>query len=180
MRMNGNDIKKYPKCTKLLQGLEKDLMKQPKVLKAWLDACTADVQRQDPKVAKRIALTQALKWNAGPMIDVRPGMIKIPGSDGDMACGYQPPFDSGKNFLWITSFWFDGFEYCLMDYECKKNAHRLTTTVLHESVHWVRQEARAYDDVEDKDAGDMFEKWAFGKSVCTNDDVLEAMLSIRR
>ena len=179
MRMTDDDVKKYPKGAQLLKGLEKDLLKQPKILNAWLKACMDYPKDQSEAAARGIALNQALKWGLGPTIDIRPGLIKIPGQDA-YACGYQPPFSSGRNYLWITSIWFHAYEFSLADTDRKNNAKRLTTTVLHESVHWVREHAGAFNDIDAQDAGGVFEDLAFGEKACTQEAIFDALASTPR
>src|SRR5262245_12330727 len=139
MFMSQDQMETWPRCTKLLQNLETRVQADKPLLNAWLKACMSEVQRENPKVARKIALEKALRWATGPRVQVREGLIKIPGTDAaDGACGYQPAFMGPGNILLITSVWFDAYEYCVTEPDRKKNAHRLTTTVLHEAVHWVR------------------------------------------
>jgi hypothetical protein len=184
MIMSNDLMATYPRGTKLLQNLESSLKADKPVFDAWLKACMSEVQRKSPKVARKIALEKALRWASGPAIVVREGLITIKGTAAEHgACGFQPAFMGPGHILLITSVWFDAYEYCLTDSDRKKNARRLTTTVLHEAVHWVRQEAEAYDDIEDddhipQDAGSMFERWAFGKMNCNLEEITDALASI--
>jgi Metallopeptidase toxin 3 len=188
MWMHSGDATHYPKCVKLLQTLPVRLNKT-KVLDAFLTACSAGAPR--PALAKSIALTRALKWGAGPAVLVQGGMLTVPTGGGETgeACGYTSTFDKvfdrkAQSKILITSFWFDGVEFGVTDQA--KNEHRLTTTFLHEAVHWVREEAGAPDDVEisfrepPKEAGHYFEELAFGTSnVCTDAEIWDAILSRR-
>jgi hypothetical protein len=188
MFMSREDLNNYPKCAKLLAALAGTVRGQPKVFNAFLDACTADDQTQPAKVAKTLALTKALPWGPGPRIDVT---VDIKATDSGKiveACGYQVPFKlKGRpDIIQITSAWFDAVEFGIVD--TQKNTGRLTRTLLHELVHWVRQEAGASDDVQiggsykgrAMEAGHYFEQNAFGTpNVCTTDNVLDALLSRR-
>lgn len=186
MFMDPIDMKIYPKSTKLLQTLGTTLKKDTKVLDAFLQACTADDQSKPPTVAKKIAIEQALRWSTGPRVDVHQGFVRAT-ADGKVvdACGYQPPFGSAM-LLIITSIWFDAYEFGT-DVDRPRNAHRLTRTVLHEAVHWVRQQAHASDQIligggykgHYEEAGHVFEEWAYGSTnICTEDQLLDAMASI--
>ena len=185
MFMDPTDMKVYPKSTRLLQTLGTAL--DAKIRDAFLEACMADDQFQNPpKVAKRIALEQALRWSAGPRVHVHEGFVRAT-ADGEVidACGYQPPFGSAM-LLIITDIWFDAFEFGT-DVDRPRNAHRLTRTVLHEAVHWVRQKAGASDQIligggykgSYEEAGHVFEKWAYGDSnICTEAQLFDALASI--
>jgi hypothetical protein len=180
--MDPTDMKRYPKGALLLRSLETTLKGKPKVRDAFLRACTEDDQTQPTKVAEDIALKKALRWAVGPRVDVHEGMIKATESGKVVdACGFQSPFGSGQ-LLIITSFFFDAHEFGI-DEERGKNASRLTRTVLHEAVHWVRQEARASDEIavggfkgSYKEAGHVFEEWAYGTAnICTDEELFDAM-----
>ena len=117
-------------------------------------------------------------------------MLNVPTCGGGFgsACGYHSSFDKAfnskaKSKIMITSFWFDRVEYGSMA-DLPKNEHRLTTTFLHEAVHWVREEAGAPDEIDisykepPKEAGRYFEELAFDISnVCTEPDIWDSMLS---
>lgn len=187
MWMHPDYVRDYPKCVKLLQTLPVTL-KKTKILEAFLTACSADAPK--PATAKQIALTKALKWGAGPAVIVHDGLLTVPTGDGEIghACGYHSSFDAAFNpkapsKILITSFWFDGVEHGSAA-DLPKNEHRLTTTFLHEAVHWVRQEAGARDEIElsfrepPREAGHYFEELAFGTSnVCTKAAIWDAILS---
>lgn len=189
MWMHPDFVSQYPTCVKLLKTLPIKLTKT-KILDAFLTACSAGAPK--PAAARTIALTQALKWGAGPSIVVKDGLLTVPTGGGEIghACGYHSSFDKAfnpkaKSKILITSFWFDGVELGAMA-DRPKNEHRLTTTFLHEAVHWVREEAGAPDEIDlsykepPKEAGHYFEELAFGVSnVCTNDEIWDLMLSRR-
>src|SRR5215211_3211403 len=188
MFMSREDLKKYPKCAKLLGALAGTLPGQAKVFNAFLDACMADDQTQSTKVARTMALTKALPWGPGPRIDVTVDVRATDSGQIVEACGYQVPFKlKGRpDIIQITSVWFDAVEFGVVD--TQKNAGRLTRTLLHELVHWVRQEAGASDEVQigghykgrTMEAGHFFEQNAFGSpNVCTSDELLDAVLSRR-
>ncbi len=140
----------------------------------------ADVQRKDPAVAKRIALTQALPWAAGPRVE----LTNIELTQG--ACGLTlPPFNGVlTHAVAAYSVFFVAFEFAGNAADQRNNASRLTTTVLHEAVHWVRQWANATMKILDDDgnlveAGEFFERLAFGGTQgCTRHDVEDALESI--
>jgi len=189
MWMHPDYVKKYPSCVTLLQNLPVTL-KRTKILDAFLTACMAGAPK--PAVAKTIALTKALQWGAGPAIVVHEGLLTVPTGGGEVghACGYTSSFDKAFNpkartKILITSIWFDGVQFGSV-VDLPRNERRLTTTFLHEAVHWVREEAGAPDDIDltykepPKEAGHYFEELAFGTSnVCTKDEIWDAVLSLR-
>jgi hypothetical protein len=181
MFINSTDIQIYPKSAKLLHGLETTL--DPKIRKAFFEACLAPDQNKPPAVAKRLA-QEALRAKAGPRVDVAQGMVRATAL-GEVVdgCGYHPPFGAAKVLI-ITSFWFDAYEFGI---DRQKAAERLIRTVLHEAVHWVRHHAQASDDVifgghykgTYEEAGHAFEQMAYGDAnVCTDAQLLDAMTSI--
>jgi hypothetical protein len=183
MFFHPDDIKIYPKCAKLLQTLDATLSK--KVRDAFVSACTADDQFKPLKEAKRLA-DQALKWGSLPRVDVHEGFVRAT-ADGQVidACGYQPPFGTA-NLLIITSIWFDAHEFGT-EVDRPRNAHRLTRTVLHEAVHWVRHHVGASDQIliggaykgSYEEAGHVFERWAFGDdNICKESELFDALASI--
>jgi hypothetical protein len=185
MFLDAADMKQFPKCTQVLQHLEVTLRGRPKVLNAFLRACMADDQGQPPRVAEGIARSRALRWGTGPRIDVLQGTIRAPaGGQIVDACGFHNTFGN-FNQLEVTSVWFDGVEFG-SNADLVKNIERLTITVLHEAVHWVRQEAGATDDIRtggkykggsSYEAGGWFETEALGRRVCTPDELSDAILS---
>jgi Metallopeptidase toxin 3 len=188
MFMHKDYVDQYPKCVKLLQTLPVKL-KRTKVFEAFLTACTAGASKQAAAKARTIAL-QALKWGAKPAIVVHEGLLWVPTGGGKFnhACGYLHSFDKAfnskaKSKIQITSFWFDAVEHGSR-VDQAKNERRLTTTFLHEAVHWVREEAGAPDEIDisfkepPKEAGHYFEELAFGISnVCTEPEIWDSMLS---
>jgi Metallopeptidase toxin 3 len=190
MWMHPDFVSKYPKCVTLLQNLPVVLKKNKKVLDAFLTACSEGAPK--PAVAKNIALNKALKWGTGPAIIVHEGLLAVPTGDGEIghACGFHSSFDAVFNpkapsKILITSFWFDGVQFGAPA-DLSKNEHRLTTTFLHEAVHWVREEAGAPDEIDltyrepPKEAGHYFEELAFGASnVCTKAALWDSLLSQR-
>ncbi len=186
MYMHQVDIARYPNATKLLQGLEGKL-KGTQILDAYLDACTADDQK-DARLARKIALQKGLKWAAGPMVSVHQGLIRAPvGGEIVDACGFLPTFSKKVDRVIVTSVWFDAYEFG-SDFDRPKNAHRLTRTVLHETVHWVREVAGASDEIQVgghynghlEEAGHYFETRAYGSAnICTAAEIEDALFSIR-
>ncbi len=177
MWMHSDLIKDFPECAKLPQALDSWLRKNPKVRDAFLTACTAEMQRKDPRAARAIALPQALKWATGPRVHVARGGPTLPSN----TCGFQPAIGGQRNLLLITPVIFDAFERgSAVDRD--RNAQRLIAIVLHESVHWVRQEAEASTEVyEGRDvleAGVHFERLAFGTHHCAPDEIEDAILSL--
>jgi hypothetical protein len=188
VRMNPTDMKKYPKSTKFIQGIEGALKGQPKIRSAFLDACMADDQTQSTAVAEKLAKEKALRWAAGPIVDVHAGLIKPP-VQGQIveACGFTDTFGLHKPFVIITSFWFDAFEFGF-DVDPNRAGNRLMRTMLHELVHWVRDQVKASDEIlvgggyrgHYREAGHVFEEAAYGTSnICTEDEVWSAILSRR-
>lgn len=192
MFLEPNDANHYPKCTTLITALDHRLKSNQMVLKAFMQACTADDQyKSKPGQVDKIA-RRALKWATPPKIEVVQGnMQAIEGGEVAEACGYHKVTEIAfgrKPFIEITSVWFDAVEFGDPD-EQSKNFERLTRTLLHETVHWVRNEAGASDMVligggyrgEYKEAGRTFEEWAYGSpNVCTAENIADALLSIRK
>ena len=135
MILSQTDRQKYPKCTSLLHDLGARLSSRRQVRDAFMDACSADDQfRSTPQQARAIA-ERALRWSTPPRVEVVDGMIRAPeGGKIVDACGFTNTFPGRPPFILITSFWFDAFEFGLVDQD--KNAERLTRTLLHEAVHW--------------------------------------------
>jgi len=179
-----SEMQKYPECVKLIQHLETRVKGQPKVLEAFLRACTADDQPKKSN-AKAVAL-RCLKWAVDPMVEVSAtGQALTEGQVVD-ACGFHNTL-LGVNRLEITQTWFDAYEFG-SPADRSRNAHRLTTTLLHEAVHWVRDSVDASDEVAPasyrdfpEEAGHFFERLAFGTpNVCTTDELDDAILSVRK
>lgn len=191
MQMYKDDMKKYPKCAALIRALESTLKGNQKVLNAYLQACMEDDQNKSAAAAGQVA-RKALKWATAPQIELKEGLIEAPvaGEFSD-ACGFHNTFGkalgTGKHLIVITSIWFDAFEFCSAETDRRDNARRLTATLLHETVHWVREEADASNLLlvggfkgHYQEAGRTFEEWAFGSpSVCTDADLHDAILSMR-
>lgn len=191
MRMDPTDMRKYPRCTQLILTLEASLRGQARVLDAFIRACTAPDQGSNADAIAR----RALRWATNPVVLPRDNLHATEHGQVVQACGYQPPFTGypgATDQLLITSVWFDALEFGT-DFDRPTNANRLVRTVLHEAVHWVRQEAGASDDISgvsgleivgkfrghDEEAGHMFERWAFGSAnICTPDELLNALASI--
>jgi GNAT superfamily N-acetyltransferase len=190
MFMGPTDMKKYPKTTQFIQGIEGTLKGQPKIRNAFLEACVADDQVQSVKVAEKLAKEKALRWATGPRVDVHEGLIRPP-VQGEIvdACGFTDTFGIAfgrKAFVIVTSYWFDALEYGF-DVDPNRAGNRLMRTLLHELVHWVRNEANASDQIlvggykgHYKEAGHVFEELAYGSTnICTDDEIWAAILSRR-
>jgi hypothetical protein len=165
--------------------LEARIKRSPKVLQAFLDACLADDQltpaerkQQGVQDAKTIALA-ALRWGANPYIVVHPGMIKM----GTSACGLQLSFGGSKDRLSVTDIVFDAYEFGDPSQQAN-NARRLEGIVLHETVHWVRQEAKAtveaHEGMTKHEAGQLFEQMAYGTLNCYKHEIEAAEKSVGR
>jgi zincin-like metallopeptidase toxin 3 of polymorphic toxin system len=191
MFMDPTDAKKYPKCTKFMSTIESTLKKQPTVLKAFLDACKADDQTLPARDVEKIARERALRWGAGPRVTVTEGIFDAPsGGEVVKACGFMNGIGNALNkknplFIQITSFWFDAFEF---GYDPARAGNRLTRTLLHELVHWVRDATKASNLIlvgggykgEYKEAGHVFEENAYGRTnICNDDEIFDALTSFR-
>ena len=183
MKMGPEDIKKYPDGAKLLQKLPVPA----KVLNAFLEACKADDLRgADPAMVEHVART-ALHWGGPPLVDVHAGDLRV-SAMGEVgpACGFTDTFPGHAPFVIVTHIWFDAYENC-GEADRAKNAARLTRTMLHEMVHWVRDQVRADDDVTiggfkgtPQEAGHFFEMNAYGShNVCNDADMKDAIASMR-
>jgi hypothetical protein len=86
----------------------------------------------------------------------------------------------------VISAWFDAFEFGYYPGDIGRPGRRLTNTLLHELVHWVRGQTKASDEAEvpgyiPGEAGELFEKIAYGESpYCNDDEVFSAMISFRK
>ena len=136
--MYKSEMQKYPECVKLIQHLETRVKGQPKVLEAFLRACTADDQPKKSK-AKTVAL-QCLKWAVDPLVVVSASGQAVADGQAVDACGFHNTL-LGVNQLEIIQVWWDGYEFGSPG-DRIRNAHRITTTLLHEAVHWVRDPVR--------------------------------------
>jgi hypothetical protein len=112
--------------------------------------------------------------------------LKVPeGGKIVEACGFTDTF--GKTpFIIITYVWFDAYEFGI-DSEREKNATRLIRTLLHETVHWVRETIGADDQItvggrfrgHMEEAGRYFESRAFATpSLCNDAEILDALTAI--
>ncbi|MBR0870714.1 hypothetical protein JQ633_10120 [Bradyrhizobium tropiciagri] len=184
------DMQKYPKVTKFMQGIDGALKGQPKIRNAFFEACMADDQFQPTKVAEKFAKT-ALTYAAQPRVDVAQGLIRPP-VQGEIvdACGFTDTLGVSfgrKPYVIVTSFWFDAFEEGY-DVDPTRAGNRLMRTLLHELVHWVRNEAKASDEIliggykgHYQEAGHVFEEWAYGSAnICTESEIWNAILSRRK
>ncbi|WGD48515.1 hypothetical protein QA641_22930 [Bradyrhizobium sp. CB1650] len=190
MFLDPTDIKKFPKAARFIQGIDSALSAQPKVRNAFFEACMADDQFQPTTVAENLA-KKALRFAAPPRVDVHEGLVQPP-VQGEIvnACGFTDTFGVAfgrKSFVIVTSFWFDAFEHGF-EVDPTRAGHRLMRTLLHELVHWVRNEAKASDEIliggykgEYKEAGHVFEEWAYGTAnICTDNEIWAAILSRRK
>jgi Metallopeptidase toxin 3 len=199
MFLDHDDAKRYPKCKGLMMKLEGTLKHQPQVLKAFLDICKAADQPLPDKDVEKIAREKALRYGVGPRVKLRDGLFKAAsGGDVVQACGFNNGFDHILHsnlpvYIEITSFWFDAFEF---GYEPERAGRRLTITLLHELIHWVRDLTNASDEVrvsssilasgelvrgQTWEPGFLFEQTAYGiKNNCNEDEIFDAMISFRK
>lgn len=185
MRMDTSFAQHWPNATLFLRGLEARLKTRfPKVLQAFLDACMADIQisaaeRRKLRIqdARTIAMG-ALRWGFNPFIVVDEGMIKLGNS---LACGLQLSHGGSRHRLSISDQVFDPFEYGDSQ-DRPDNERRLEAIVLHEAVHWVRQEAaattEAHEGMTTHEAGQLFEQLAYGRLNCIGSEIAEAFKKI--
>jgi hypothetical protein len=175
-------IRDFPESAKLIQHIEFSLKTQPKVFDAFIKACTADDQPKTSQ-AKSMAL-KALKFGNPPLIVFGNGTAIANGKQV-LACGYTNQ-NLGLDQLEIYHLWFEAFESGSPS-DKSANARRLTTTILHEMVHWVRSNAKASNDIAatsftfPEEAGDFFERLAFGGSNnCTPAEVTDSLFSMQK
>jgi Metallopeptidase toxin 3 len=185
MRMDSDDIKKYPDCAKLIQNIKKQT--PPSVWNAFFASCREDyLNGADPKHVDSVA-EEALNWGKDPRVSVHQGDLVVPIGDGEMgqACGFTNTFGP-KPFIVLSHVWFDAYETCGAS-DRDKNAGRLIRTLLHETVHWVREVAGADDVITiggykgtPTEAGHYFETLAYGTAnICTPDEIKDAIASMR-
>ena len=148
--------------------------KNKKVYDAFVKACG------DAKLANK-----ALTWGEYPSVGVAKGMIEIAGKK---MCGMNPPkfFNQNSNVVLISDIRTWPLEECSWEGDLVKNKRRFECTLLHEMVHWVRMKAGLPDEDWDHfpdsplEAGDQFEIWAYGKLLCSTDEIDDAILSVRK
>jgi Metallopeptidase toxin 3 len=157
MFLDHEDAKKYPKCMDLMMKLEVSLKHQPDVLKAFFTVCKAASQPTSAKDVERIAREKALRYGAGPRIKVYEGVLKgivqdTPGGKRTVvqACAVNDNVTAVLRktpvVIEIISPWFDAFEFGYYPSDPRRPGRRLTITLLHELVHWVRGQTNASDD----------------------------------
>jgi hypothetical protein len=196
MFLNHEDEKKYPKCKELMFKLEASLRHQPDVSKAFFTVCNAAQQPTPPKDVEKIA-RQALRYGPLPRIRLyeRPGFIRALGWEGGKgtigeACAWNDHITAALHHtpveIEIISPWFDSFEFGYYPGDPTRPGQRLTITLLHELVHWVRKQTKASDDAEvpsylPGEAGELFERIAYGGLYpCNHDELFDALTSFRR
>src|ERR1700730_1925147 len=121
----------------------------------------------DPAHIDRVA-HMALMWDQAPAVSVHAGELGVPERGVIVpACGFTDTFPGHPPFIIITHIWFDASETCA-ETDRAKNAERLTRTVLHETVHWVRDAVGADEDITEggfkgtpEEAGHFFEMKAY-------------------
>ena len=197
MFLDHDDAKKYPKCMDLMVKLELSLKHQPDVLKAFFTVCKAANQPTSAKDVERIAREKALRYGAGPRIKVHEGELKgivqdTPGGKRTVvqACAVNDDVTAVLRktpvVIEIISPWFDAFEFGYYPSDPDRPGRRLTITLLHELVHWVRGQTNASADATvpsyiPGEAGELFEKIAYGDSnLCNDDEIFDAITSFRR
>ncbi|MBV9558986.1 MAG: hypothetical protein JOY90_00760 [Bradyrhizobium sp.] len=185
--------------------LEASLKHQPDVLKAFFTVCNAARQPTPTKDVEKIAREKALRYGPGPRIKVyeRGESFYIPGIVQDteggprkvvQACAINDTVTAVLHktpvVIEMISPWFDAFEFGYYPGDQGRPGRRLTITLLHELVHWVRGQTKASDNatlpgyIPDQEAGELFEKVAYGDTIATNlcndDEILDAVTSFRR
>lgn len=148
--------------------------KNKKVYDAYVKACG------DQKLADK-----ALKWGEYPSVGVVQGMIRV---GRQTMCGMNPPtfFNQNSNIVLVSDIRVWPLEECSWEGDIVKNKRRFECTLLHEIVHWVRMKAglpdEDWNEFPDKpmEAGEQFEIWAYGKLLCSTDEIEDAILSVRK
>ena len=172
MRFNETDAKKYPLCAYYIKHmLSQNMLRHRKqVYDAFIKACGNQKMAED-----------ALSFSSNPRIHVGALLLK---KGKKQICGHNMPNFANANYVVVQGLWFDAFERgSRVDRE--KNMIRLESTILHETVHYVRHQAGLMDEDWDNfpdhpmEAGNQFTKWAYGRSFCTPEDIQDAMFSIR-
>jgi Metallopeptidase toxin 3 len=197
MFLDHDDEKKYPKCKALMMGIEGSLKHEPDVLKAFLTVCNASSQPTSAKDVERVAREKALRYGVGPRIKVHEGVLmgivqNTPGGKRTVveACAVNDTITAVLRktpvVIEVISAYFDAFEFGYYPGDPFRPGRRLTITLLHELVHWVRGQTKASDDAEvpgfiPGEAGELFEKIAFGGSdLCNDDEIFDAITSFRK
>ena len=144
--LHRSDAEMYPQSAKLVSTIASCLHGMPDVEKFFFEACEADELNKATAADAKRAARAALQAGNRPFVDVHQGELKVPeGGKIVEACGFTDTF--GKTpFIIITYVWFDAYEFGI-DSEREKNATRLIRTLLHETVHWVRETIGADDQI---------------------------------
>ena len=149
---------------------------KPKVYDAFIRTCGN----------KKLA-NQAITWGESPKVSIageKAGLITI---KHRTMCGFNPPdyFNRSSSVVLVANIRAWALENCSWQGDIEKNKMRFECTLLHEIVHFVRLKAGLneadWDNFPDfpLEAGDQFEIWAYGRLTCTQNDIWDAMLSVR-
>lgn len=169
-----SDVNDRPRSTVYMKSvLQPQTLKQKNkiVYDAYAKACG------DKKLADK-----ALTWGEYPSVGITKGLIRV---GGKTACGINPPafFNQNSNVVLISDVRIWPLEGCSWEGDLIKNKRRFQCTLLHEIIHWVRMKAglpdEDFDFPDSPEAGEQFEIWAYGKLLCSNDEIEDAILSVR-
>jgi len=203
MILDHNDRQTYPKCFTFMTKMEGDLQKQPDILNAYYTLCKADTQPTPDKIVVQIAREKALRYGSGPLVKVHQGKLKgivedVPGATQEVEVCAENVYEDilRKNsplVIKVINPFFDALEFGV---DPARAASRLTRFLLHELVHWVRTQTKAsprasipgrmtldggYARGEEGEAGELFEKLAYGtSSICNDNEIRDALSSIKR
>jgi len=124
---------------------------------------------------------KALTWGNEPTVGVARGLMKVNGKE---MCGMNPPtfFNQNSGRVLVSSLRVVPLEQCVADIDIINNKRRFECTLLHEIVHFVRMRNGIidpdYDLPDTEEPGEQFEIWAYGKRLCSQDEIDDALLSI--
>ncbi len=165
MWMDKGAIKAYPRLAQQLQLLQAKKLKanSPRVWDALVKYSTDAGE-----------VEKALVWSNNPRVRVSSNWFT--GPRRTEACAWNEPIN--KDSITLARRLVTALERSVWDGDTKTVSRHIEITVLHELVHWVRDEVGEtdmwYGDNPDDpalEAGTEFEKEAYGRQYCTKDDV---------
>jgi len=172
MLFDSDDVNNYPRCTTYMKHeLDPKVFKKNRrsVYNAFVKACGTEK-----------GAIKALTWGNEPSVGVANGMLTV---NNRPACGMNPPtfFNQNAGRVIISSVRVVPLEKCIADVDLKNNKRRFECTLLHEIVHFVRMKnslpAEDWDFPDTEEVGEQFELWAYGKKLCSEDEIFDALAS---
>ncbi len=168
-----DDEQTYPRCALYMKhDLAPRTFKQSrkKIYDAFVSACGTEA-----------GAIEALTWGNDPKVGIAAGTIKI---GGNTMCGINPPafFNQNNGAVLISNDRATPLEACITSLDIINNKRRFESTLLHETVHFVRMVYNIIDPdynlPNSSESGEQFEIWAYGELQCTKDEIADAKSSV--